>query len=167
MKFSLECQVESEAILTEGGRPCNEMGFDCDGRIYIFRADSRGYLASIRVISKAENPERYWSRRDPDAAIPTFAFRSDKELNGSIIKELQLLEGMLAFLTSGSIREVEWGFPTFEYLPETEEERQRARLRNFTLGKRQAKREVPLSRGDLERIVGLRKRYVSLNLYLS
>src|SRR5258706_2901717 len=123
MKFSLECEVESRAVLVSDGQPRNEIGFECDDRIYVFYANTEGYLARIKIISSAEDPEQYFSRREPDTKIPTFTFRSDAELNRRIVDEFRLIEGLLALMTNGSVRRIKWGLPKFEYLPETEEER--------------------------------------------
>jgi hypothetical protein len=167
MKFSLECEVESRAVLVRDGQPENEIGFECDDRIYVFYTNAEGYLAKIKIISSAEDPERYSSRREPDTKIPTFTFRSDAELNRRIIDEFRLLEGLLALVTNGSVRRVKWGLPKFEYLPETEEERKRARLPSISIGREEVQRRANLSQRDLERIIALKSRYVPLSVYLS
>jgi hypothetical protein len=165
MKFSLECDVESKTKLFDDSEEVDEIEIEHNGRIYMFSSNEEGYLAKIKIISRAENPQLYFSRREPSTEIPAFTFRSDPEMNQMIIREFHLLEGLLAF--RANIKSIKWGYPRFEYLPENEEEAQKARLPSISYERRIQKKEAQISGKDLARLIISKDRYSSLTVYLS
>ncbi len=167
MKIYIECDVESKTRIVIDGQSNERIDLEYDDKVYTFRMNTKGYLSKVGITAKVDRPEMYFSRQERQNQRPAFIFGTDSEFDQAIIAEFQLLEGLLALLTNGSVRNIKWGLPKFKYLPETEEEKQRTRLPTFSAERRELELEAKLSIKDLERVLITKKRYTPLNIYLS
>jgi len=116
MKYSLECVVDSKIFIGK------EMKIVEGKKEYILTPNKDGMLAFIKIITKVDNPERFYSKiEDNNEKIkPHITIEADPTVFDELESDLQYIESALAFI--GNLRRVHWYEPKEEWIPETEEE---------------------------------------------
>lgn len=124
MKFSLECDVIDSYTKIE------HFICRCYGKDYEFINDEKGVLSKIKVTATAERPDLFAmaiTAPDDSPDEKTFNFEYDGvQVHEVLTSDFQYLEGMLAFF--GNITRVNWQSAKLEYLPETDEEKERVKV---------------------------------------
>jgi hypothetical protein len=162
MKVSLECDVESRIKVAT-------VAFSfSSGRDYIFTSNDRGHITKIKVISKVDKPELFFSKSIPQAEDPTrkeIIFSADPELIKALIAEFQYLEGILSF--KGTLQKIHWESPMVEYLPETEKEKEQIEIPFYQVKRHRPEAESEISDQDLCQLIFGKSRYYLLNIPFS
>ncbi len=123
MKFGISCEIDSKIFIHGGGLEVSD-GF----KTFIFYVDEEHRLNKIRVIIKAQNPEKYFYKRQQNLTSLQFGvdFSYEPDVANDLIHELQLIESTLGI--GGNLKSVKWQKHRFEYYPETTEEVQRIEI---------------------------------------
>ncbi len=123
MKYSLECVVDSKIFIGK------EMKIVEGRKEYILNPNKDGMLASIKIITKVDNPERFYSKMEyNNEKIKHIVIEADPPVFDELKSDFQYIESALAFI--GNLRRVHWYEPKQEWIPETEKER--SKLKVFT-----------------------------------
>lgn len=156
MKICLECEVESKIKLEEAI-------MEFDDKRYVFSPNEDGYLAKISITATAPKPERCTSGFKDEGK--TIFFNTDSEFNETLIKEFQYFEGILSLI--GNLKRIRWQSAWIEYIPETEEEKEQAKLTKFRWEKKLPDDDVEVPAKSLAQMVLRKDTHDLLNVYLS
>jgi hypothetical protein len=114
------------------------------GKEYFFIPDDKGLLTRIKIIAQALRPEMFYMTITPREDEPEgkdLNFSADMDQVHEILSaDFQYFEGVLAL--QKAISKIDWQAATFEYLPETAEERKRIAIPWYKIER--AVKNVPL-----------------------
>ena len=150
MRFSLECDVVDSTVKIESFKA------DCYGKEYHFIADENGMLRKVKIIATADHPEKFEVTvvpRDDQPEGNTITLGADMDQVHEILtNDFQFMEGVLA-LREG-VSKINWQAAMLEYLPETDEERERvAAVPGFRIERHIEKAPIELSMNDFGQII--------------
>jgi hypothetical protein len=126
MKFSMECNVVSNTLLD------GEIPILHNGRTYVFSPNEQGFLSKIKIIAPVKDPSKFYSvitnALHPEPTL-NIQLNRDSELYDSVHKEFQELESILAL--KYDLQGIDWAYPRYDLIFETDEEREKAELFGF------------------------------------
>lgn len=153
MKYSLECKVDSKILIGD------TISIVEGAKEYILTPDKKGFLASIKITAKVENPEKFYSKLEKGNGKVKWniTIESDATLFSDLRSDFQYLESSLAFV--GNLKRIHWAEPKQEWIPETEEEKSKLKVFGAYF-----KREVPdkptiLRKQDFTQIIKGKDKY--------
>ena len=157
MKLSMECEVDSNTLLT------SVQDIEHEGSRYVFTPDDKGHLAKIRIVKPIQNPEHFFYvfEKNEEGVISGLRGDGDAELYDQVIEEFQQLESMLA--CSVEVRKVHWESPTYTLIPETDQEKARVHINSLRVTPGRRKSDV-LRPGEIQTIVRNREKYKQLKI---
>lgn len=122
MKYSLECGVDSKIFIGK------EMKIVEGKKEYILTPNKDGMLAFIKIITKVDNPERFYSKiEDSNEKIkPHITIEADPTVFDELKSDFQYIESALAFI--GNLQRIHWSDPKQEWIPETDEEKSKLKV---------------------------------------
>jgi len=117
MKFSMECKVDSKTFIG------NVMNVVEGNKEYILTPDKDGMLTSVKIITKVDNPERFYSKIEEGngKVAMKITVEADETIFNDLKSDFQYIESTLSF--GGNLRRIYYEEPKQEWIPEIEEER--------------------------------------------
>ena len=87
---------------------------------YIFLPDDDGILSKIKIIKTIHNADKFYSKIAKTSPI-AITFNEDPAVREEMISDFQYLEAHIGFITQ--LAKIFWNEPLIEWIPETEDER--------------------------------------------
>lgn len=158
MKISIECDAIGRVMI---GR---ELKAVSGSREYVLKPDDRGWLNAVQIIKRVKEPEKYSARMEPGTGDvkASIVIEGDREEYLELIREFQELESVLSFSTNGSLKSISWDSPKEDFIPETDEEKERVNVFGFSLTKERQAPPARLSAQQFGQIISTKGRYISL-----
>lgn len=129
MRFSLECGVVDSIVSVEPFKAT------CYGKEYHFIPNDKGVLSKIKIIAGTDHPEKFFvsvTPRKDDPEGNEIYFSADMDhVHELLTSDFQYLEGVLAMRRA--ISKINWQSAILEYLPETDEERQKIAISSLKI----------------------------------
>jgi len=152
MKYSLECRVDSRLLIG------NSLNVVDGAKEYIFSPDKDGFLASIKIITKVENPEKFYSKIEKEnEKVKGITIESDETIVSDLKSDFQYLESSLAFV--GNLKKIHWEDAKHECMPETEEEKSKLEGFAFSFKRTHSDNATKLTKDIFMQIVKSKSKY--------
>ncbi len=153
MKYSLECNVDSKILIG------NTLYIVEGNKEYILMPNKDGFLTSIKIIAKVENPEKFYSKLEKGngKAKYNITIESDATLVNDLSSDFQYLESSLAFV--GNLKRIHWTDPKQEWIPETEEEKSKMKVFGAYFSRKYPNRPTILKKQDFTQIIKDKDKY--------
>lgn len=159
MKYKLECKVDSLAQIN------NEIKFELNDRAYVFRPNRDGFLSSIQIITKVENPDDFFTKLKPHAhgkGQHEMVVKSDESITRPLKEEMQYLEATIMF--GGSPTKINWEDPERGWIPENEEEREKINVLQIAYERTYPQKITVLDENYFKSIIESREDYDDLTI---
>jgi hypothetical protein len=131
LKYSIECQVLSNILINK------TISFVEVEKEYVFTPNEKGILNKVKIVKTISNPDKFYSEiKDTNRKnVPhEIILNEDPLIREEIILDFQYLEAHLGFIAN--LTRIFWNEPSIEWIPETDEERNRLKVfsAHFTRG---------------------------------
>jgi hypothetical protein len=153
MKYSLECKVDSKLLIG------NALNVAEGTKEYILTPDNNGFLASIKIITKVDNPEKFYSKIEQGNEKVKLAItvESDETIANDLKSDFQYLESSLAF--AGNLKKIYWEEAKQEWIPETEEEKSKLKVFAFSFSRKYPDSPTKITKNDFVQIIKGKSKY--------
>jgi len=160
MKLCLQCKVNGKVAIGK------RIEVSQESKTFILLPDKQGLLSSIKIVIKGLDPDRFYSRLEPDNGQAAFklVIKGDRDLYKELTRDFQELESILSFDTNGCLKSIDWDEPEREWIPETEEEKSRVNVHKIHFKKEYPDKTSSLDDKTFGTIVQTRHHYASLIL---
>ncbi len=162
MRYKLTADVEGNIFINE------KVSTENNNTTYEFITDANGKLAQISVSkpvpnNKLNNFKQSFKKGTGNIKV-SISIGGDKELHDELLKELQMVESNLAFVTQGALKRIRWDNPQLEYIPETDLDKENISVNSFSANKKYDDQKVRITSNSLIGLVLLSSKYESLLL---
>lgn len=153
MKFSLECKVVSKVLIG------NALNVAEGTKEYILTPNKDGFLTSIKIITKVDNPEKFYSKLEKgDGKVKwNITIESDATIVNDLKSDFQYIESTLAL--GGNLKRIYWEDAKQEWIPETEEEKSKLKVFAASFRRTSPDRPVVLTKEDFAQIMRDKSKY--------
>lgn len=153
MKYSMESRVDSKVLI---GNTVNVVE---GNKEYILTPNKDGMLASIKIITKVDNPEKIYSKIEEgnERVKAKITVETDETIVSDLRSDFQYIESTLAF--GGNLRRIFWEEAKQEWIPETEEERSKLKVFALSLNRGYPNKPVTLTKKDFVQIIRDKSKY--------
>lgn len=153
MKYSFECRVDSKVLI---GNIINVVE---SNKEYILTPNKDGFLASIKIITKVDNPKKFYSKiEEGNGKVKAkITVEADETVVNDLKSDFQYIESTLSF--GGNLRRIYWDEAKQEWIPETEEERSKLKVFALSLNRRYPDVPVTLTNKDFVQIIRDKSKY--------
>jgi len=159
MKYRLGCNVESLVKIQK------TVTFVLNEKEYIFKPNRYGFLSSIEILTKVENPEEFFAKIIPHAigkGHHKLEIKSDEEITQILQEEMQYLEATLMF--GGSRTKIKWEDPERGWVPENEEDKKKINVLGISYERGYPKKITEIDEEYLKEIIKNRDDYDKLTM---
>lgn len=156
MKYSLECKVDSRLAIG------SVIDIIEDTKEYIFTPDKEGILASLKIIKKVDDPEKFYSKiEEGDEKVRMkITVETDEVIFRELRSDFQYIESYLAFI--GNLKKIQWEEARQEWIPETPEEKSRLKVFGVSLNRRYPDTPTPIGKDVLIEVIRGKTKYDGL-----
>jgi len=156
MKYSLECKVDSRLAIG------SVIDIIEDTKEYIFTPDKEGILASLKIIKKMDDPEKFYSKiEEGDEKVRMkITVETDEVIFRELRSDFQYIESYLAFI--GNLKKIHWEEARQEWIPETPEEKSRLKVFGVSLIRRYPDTPAPIGKDVLIEVIRGKTKYDGL-----
>jgi hypothetical protein len=162
LKYSLECQVLSNILIRQ------TISFVEGEKEYVFTPNEKGILNKIKIIQTIRNPDKFYSemketnRKNSPIEI---IVKEDALIREEIISDFQYLEGHIGFIAN--LTKIFWNEPAIEWIPETDEERNKLKVFSAHLKKAYSDLPTELNIGIFKSIIKTKPNKDNLTILMS
>jgi len=146
MKYSIECRADSKLLIG------NSLSMVEGTREYIFASDKDGFLTSVKIITKVEDPEKFYSKiEDGNGKVKSITIESDPNIVDDLETDFRYIESSLAFI--GNLKKIHWEDAKHEWIPETGEEKAKLKVFAYSLSRKHPDSPTRLTKDNFVEIV--------------
>lgn len=156
MKYSLECKVDSRLAIG------SVIDIIDDTKEYIFTPDKEGMLASLKIVKKVDDPEKFYSKiEEGDEKVRMkITVETDEAIFSDLRSDFQYIESYLAFI--GNLKKIHWEEAKQEWIPETPEEKSRLKVFEVSLNRTYSDTPTPIGKNVLVGVIRGKNKYDGL-----
>jgi hypothetical protein len=156
MRYSLECKVDSRLAIG------SVIDIVENTKEYVFTPDKEGMLASLKIIKKVDDPEKFYSKiEEGDEKVRMkITVETDEAIFRDLRSDFQYIESYLAFI--GNLEKIHWEVAKQEWIPETPEEKSRLKVFEVSLNRTYPDTPTPIVKDVLIVVVRGKNKYDGL-----
>jgi hypothetical protein len=159
VKYSLECEVISNILIDRA------ICFVRNEKEYIFSPNENGILNKVKIRKKIYDAAKFYSEISTENSPIKITMKEDPLVRNEIVSDFQYLEGSLGFVTQ--LTKIFWNEPITEWIPETDEERNKLKVFSAQFRKENSHPPTKLTPNVLEIILRNEHTRSSLTILMS